>query len=173
MSELEKPAAGTSSVAIRPLKPVEIPQAKLVVATVCREIFTWEPTPEEILRRWEKSQHLADIDDVEAHYFGNRGTFLVLADGERLAGTGAIRQLSHDTCELKRMWFLKEYRGKGHGARMAAQLIEFAQQNGYRSIRLDTGSNQHQAIRFYRRLGFEPIERYNESTCDFFMEKLL
>ncbi|GAA6618372.1 GNAT family N-acetyltransferase [Scytonema sp. NUACC26] len=109
------------------------------------------------------------------HYFDNNGIFLVLVDNNRVVGTGAIRRFNEEICELKRMWFLKEYRGRGLGKEMAQMLLDFAQKAGYKKVRLDTASQekQSQAIEFYKQLGFYLIERYNDSLCTVFMEKEL
>ena len=113
----------------------------------------------------------SDIDNVKFDYFDNNGIFLVLIDGNRVVGSGAIRKLDDETCELKRMWFLKEYRGKGYGLQMVQMLFDFAKQAGYEKVRLDLANKerQSQALRFYRKLGFYPIERYNDSPCEVFM----
>ena len=54
-------------------------------------------------------------------------------------------------------------------------LFDFAKQAGYQKVRLDLASRdrQLQAVRFYIKLGFYPIERYNDSICQVFMEKVL
>ena len=118
---------------------------------------------------------MTDIEHVRSHYFDNSGLFLVLIDKKQVVGTRAIRKLDDEICELNRMWFLKEYRGQGWGGKMAQMLFDFANQIGYRKVRLDFANEerQPQAIKFYRRLGFYPIERYNDSPCNIFMEKLL
>jgi putative acetyltransferase len=58
---------------------------------------------------------------------------------------------------------------------MAQMLFSFAKEAGYRKIRLDLANEERQpeALKLYRKLGFYPIERYNDSTCQVFMEKLL
>ncbi|MEP0881429.1 GNAT family N-acetyltransferase [Trichocoleus sp. ST-U3] len=118
---------------------------------------------------------MSDIDDVQSHYFDNKGTFLVLIDEERVVGSGAIRRLSDDICELKRMWFLKDYRGRGLGTKMAQMLLDFARITAYKKVRLDTidEQKQAQALKLYQRLGFYFIDRYNEGHCTVFMEKIL
>lgn len=100
--------------------------------------------------------------DLQGQYSGANGIFLVLVDDGEIVGTGAVRRLDADTCELKRMWFLKEYRGKGLGMQMAEMLLGFARASGYKKMRLDTGRRQEQAVRLYQRLGFTFIERYND-----------
>ncbi|MEA5505942.1 GNAT family N-acetyltransferase [Halotia wernerae UHCC 0503] len=158
-------------VEIRSIQQHQIEQAKQTIMTVCLEIWQGILT-EEDLRRYDS---MSDIENVRSHYFDNSGIFLVLVDNEQVVGTGAIRKLDDEICELKRMWFLKEYRGKGWGRKMAQMLFNFATQVGYRKVRLDLANEkgQSQALKLYRRLGFYPTERYNDSPCNIFMEKLL
>ena len=158
-------------VEIRLIQQNQIEQAKQIVMAVCLEIWQHILT-EEDLSRYDS---MSDIEQVRSHYFDNRGVFLVLVDNEQVVGTGAIRKLNDEICELKRMWFLKEYRGQGWGRKMAEMLFDFARQAGYRKVRLDlaTEEQQPQALKLYSRLGFYPIERYNDGPCNIFMEKLL
>ncbi len=116
------------------------------------------------------------FEDMEAELFQYReptGTFLVLTDDERVVGTGAIRRLDDETCELKRMWFLPPYRGRGYGMMMSEMLLDFARAAGYRRIRLDSAEILTAAHKMYLRLGFYPIERYNAGPATIFMEKML
>jgi putative acetyltransferase len=96
-------------------------------------------------------------------------------DGEKIVGAGAIKKCTDEICELKRMWFLKEYRGKGLGSQMAYQLLAFAKDHGYAKIRLDIYFPQVQdrAITLYKKLGFYEIAPYNDSPAKIFMEKVL
>ena len=73
------------------------------------------------------------------------------------------------------MWFLKEYRGRGLGQKMAQILFDFAIKVEYQKVRLDLANQQRQlrAMRFYQKQGFYSIKRYNDSPCTVFMEKLL
>jgi putative acetyltransferase len=158
-------------VEIRPIQQHQIEQAKQIVMAVSLEIWQ-DILAEEDLRQYDS---MSDIEHVRSHYFDNSGVFLVLVDNEQVVGTGAIRKLDDEICELKRMWFLKEYRGQGWGWKMAQMLFDFARQVGYRKVRLDLANEerQPQALKLYKRLGFYPIERYNDSPCNIFMEKLL
>jgi putative acetyltransferase len=154
---------------IRPIQQHQIEQAKQIVTIVSLEIWQ-DILTEEDVKRYDS---MSDIQNVQSHYFDNSGVFLVLMDNQQVVGTGAIRKLDDEICELKRMWFLKAYRGQGWGWKMAQMLFEFARQVGYRKVRLDLANEerQQQALKFYKRLGFYPIERYNDSLCNIFMEK--
>ncbi|MEW6493545.1 MAG: GNAT family N-acetyltransferase [Cyanobacteriota bacterium] len=154
---------------IKPIQNHQIEEVKQVIFTVCHEL--WQVS-EETSRRYDA---MSDIDDVRSHYFDNNGTFLVIVDDGKVVGCGAIRRLSDDISELKRMWLLKEYRGRGLGMKLAQMLLDFARNTGYKKVRLDTLDEQKQApaLKLYKRLGFYAIERYNESFCTVFMEKML
>lgn len=157
-------------ITIQPLQPHQISAAKNVIATVCQEI--WSIDPEELFSRWDS---MPDIDDFACHYLGNSGTFLVLMDGNTVIGTGAVRALDATTGELKRMWLLKDYRGRGLGKTLVLRLVDFARQAGYERLRLDVFDPERQAtaIALYQRLGFHFIDRYNDGFCSVFMEKVL
>jgi putative acetyltransferase len=144
---------------IQRLKPDQIDAAKAVVIAGCLEFFDHIPT------------FFEDMDQIATRYAEPSGIFLVLMDGDRVVGTGAIRRLDDETCELKRMWFLPEYRGQGQGTKMSELLFEFARAAGYKRIRLDTSPLLLAANKLYQRLGFRPIDRYNAGPGEIFMEK--
>jgi putative acetyltransferase len=154
---------------IKPIQLHQIDEVKRLILAICDEIFQ---LPEDVVKRFDS---MSDIDDVHSHYFDNGGIFLVLIDAGQVVGSGAIRRLNDDICELKRMWFINEYRGRGLGMKMAQVLLEFARNQGYKKIRLDllNPQKQTQAIELYKRMGFYAIAPYNDSFCTVFMEKLL
>lgn len=169
MEFVQQTTALSHMIEIKPIQLHQIDEVKRLILAVCNEIFQ---LPEEVVRRFDP---MSDIDDVDSHYFENGGIFLVLIDEGRVVGSGAIRRLNDDICELKRMWLLNEYRGRGLGHKMAQILLEFANNTGYKKIRLDllNPQKQTQAIEFYKRMGFYAIAPYNDSFCTVFMEKLL
>jgi putative acetyltransferase len=148
-------------VTIQRLTDGRVEAAKAVIIAGSIEFFGHPPTV------------FDDMDQISTQYTEPSGTFLVLLDDGRVVGTGAVRRLDDQTCELKRMWFLPEYRGKGHAAKMCELLFAFARSAGYRRIRLDTAPELLAAEKLYRRLGFHPIDRYNDGPGTIFMEKEL
>ena len=154
---------------IKPIQLHQLEDVKHLIFAVCDEIFQ---ASEETIRRFDT---MSDIDDVYSHYFDNAGIFLVLMDEGRVVGSGAIRRLNDDICELKRMWFLKEYRGRGLAKNMVQLLLDFARNAGYKKVRLDLLDEQKQiqALKFYKGMGFYAIAPYNDSFCTVFMEKNL
>jgi putative acetyltransferase len=121
------------------------------------------------------SGSIDDIMNAQEVYLGNNGTFLVLLDGEKVVGSGGIRKITNEICELKRLWFLKEYRGLGFGFKMATELLEFAKSKCYKKVRLDVWKPESQApaIALYKKLGFYEIEPYNDEPAGLFMEKII
>lgn len=80
-----------------------------------------------------------------------------LAAGARVAGVPLER-----ACEMKRLFVLAEHHGLGAGAALVRELLRAAAGRGYQSMVLDTLDRLEGANRLYRRLGFEPCERYND-----------
>lgn len=159
------------SVVIRPLEPGDVAAAKRVMLTVAAGIFDPDHPAATFVNR--HSAALSDVDDYQQQYSPPAGLFLVAVDGNEIIGTGAIRRLSDDTAELRRMWLLEAYHGRSIGYRLAQGLFAFARAAGYRRVRLSTSAVQQRAIRFYERLGFSPIERYRDTDDEVFMELAL
>ncbi len=166
----------TGEIHTRQLRAADIPVVRRVLARAFGELFDWTESVEETLARWDVENGVPDVNDAMQHYIGNRGEFRVLVDGETIVGMGAVRRLSDEVCELKRMWFLRAYRGRGLGRALALELIQWARDNGYQIMRLDSGSAPlfAPAHTLYRSLGFSDIERYNENQyATVWMEKML
>lgn len=156
---------------IRPIQPHEWKAAKWVVYRVARTIFNDPRSLEESIAYHESRGELEDMDDIQENYFDNGGIFLIMLDDSQPVGTGAIRKLKGDICELKRLWLLTEYQGNGLGYRMIQELFTFARKKGYKRMWLQTDAvSQSRALDFYRRLGFAEIPRYTDRTDDIAME---
>ena len=102
--------------------------------------------------------------------------FLVAyADGVPV-GCGGLRPLDATHGELKRMYVTPEHRGTGVAAAVLAALEQRGRDLGWTRLRLETGDRQPDAIRFYTRSGYRPIENFGpyagveSSRC---FEKLL
>lgn len=156
---------------IRRVKPNEASAAKRVIYRVAHEIFNDPRSLEESITYHESRAELKDMDDIQRNYFDNGGIFLIMLDDGQPVGTGAIRKLKDDICELKRLWLLTDYHGRGLGYRMLQELFSFAREKGYRRIWLQTDAlYQARALDFYRRIGFYEIPRYTDRTDDIAME---
>ncbi len=110
-----------------------------------------------------KDRH-ADVADVEQHYMQN-GCFWCLFDNEILIGTVAVRIIDIDNkvIELKRMFVLPEYQGKGYGRLLLEYAIDYAREQKYNKICLDTRKQFSAAHHLYRSTGFQETAKYNDN----------
>jgi len=155
---------------IRPIQPHEIPAAKHIILSVAYRIYGWKGSLEDSIRHFEETGEFHDMDEVQSHYFYNNGLFLAALDDGKIIGSGAIRKWDATTAELKRMWLLEEYHGRGIGYQLITRLFVFARTHGYKHIILQTGSEQSRAVRFYERIGFYRIPTYNNQPDEISME---
>ena len=158
------------TIEIKPIEWHQINAAKRVILSVGRKLYGWEAPLEKIIEQFDARGEFADIENFQAHYFEQRGLFLVVTDHNRVVGTGAVRREDHLICELKRLWLLENYHGQGIGYRVLQELIGFAKASGYARMRLETDYEQERAIQFYRRVGFNIIKKYNNRNSDIYME---
>jgi putative acetyltransferase len=159
---------------IRSIKPDEVALAKQLIYRVAHRVFQDRRTLEDSIAYYESRSELHDMDDLQQTYFDNAGIFLVMTDDNQIIGTGAIRKIDDEICELKRLWLLFEYHGRGLGYRMIQELFTFAREKGYQRIRLETDrDSQSPAFELYKRLGFYEIPRYSNNEDDVAMEIVL
>lgn len=120
------------------------------------------------------------IDDPEVDWMSRayalpRHAYLVLERNGRVLGGGGIAPLAggdHDTCELRKMYFLPEARGIGAGTEMMARCLDAARGIGFRQCYLETLTGMDAAMRLYERSGFRriggPMGATGHGGCDTF-----
>ena len=156
---------------IRQIKVEEVPIAKRLIYEVAHEVFQDTRSLEESIAYYESRNQLHDLDTLEESYVQSEGIFLVLTDNDQMIGTGAVRKIDREICELKRLWLLLDYHGQGLGYRLMQELFAFAREKGYSRMRLETDrAAQSRAFEFYKRLGFYEIPRYSDNEDDVAME---
>ncbi len=77
-------------------------------------------------------------------------------------GCGAIKAFGNDCMEVKRMYVLPEYRGRGIATQMLAALEHWAAELNCNRCVLETGKGQPEAIALYRNRGYQPIPNYGQ-----------
>lgn len=104
----------------------------------------------------------AELAALPGCYARPRGEILLAVDGAgEPVGCVAMRPLSGDICEMKRMYVRPAGRGRGVGRVLAEGIIAAARERGYRAMRLDTGATMVAAAALYQSLGFRDIPAYN------------
>ena len=95
---------------------------------------------------------------------------------QKILGTTGVRNLKQfeSTCELKRMYVLRDFRRLALGQKLLDTAIDFARSVGYSRIVLDSSKTLHAARALYLKNGFVDIHRYNDNyRADVFMERRL
>jgi ribosomal protein S18 acetylase RimI-like enzyme len=125
----------------------------------------------------------SDILDIEENYNKSDGGCFWVAESvddnnrqQKIVGTTAVRNLKQfeSTCELKRMYVLKEFRRLGLGQKLLDIAVGYAKNVGYSKMVLDSSSNLYAARALYLKKGFFDIPRYNDNyRADVFMERKL
>ena len=151
---------------IQPIQPHQISAAKQVISAVAQRIFEPDKSPQEFEEILNDEHELVDVDDYQQVYAPPQGIFLVVVDDQTVVGTGAIKPQEFEVAELRRLWLLEDFHGQGIGYRVVMQLFDFARQQGYKKVRLQTDSIQTRAVAFYKRLGFVEIPAYQANEYD-------
>ncbi|MEN7344087.1 MAG: helix-turn-helix domain-containing GNAT family N-acetyltransferase [Pseudomonadota bacterium] len=117
-----------------------------------------------------------EVDDMFGAYHDDRAAFFVIEHDGELLGCGGIAPLidgDEDTCELRKMYFLSDLRGKGLGARLLGHALNAARDAGFKRCYLETLDSMGQARRLYSKFGFTPISgpmgNTGHSGCDSYM----
>jgi len=113
-----------------------------------------------------------ELTNLPNDYIPPDGCLLLAIDKTRTAGCIALRKLNDDTCEMKRLYVLSQFRRLGVGKLLAEAVVAQARKIGYRRMRLDTLPSMMQAQALYKSLGFKEIAPYcfNPIEGTMFME---
>ncbi|WP_048748772.1 MULTISPECIES: GNAT family N-acetyltransferase [unclassified Paenibacillus] len=90
-----------------------------------------------------------------------RAALVVARIGGIPAGCGALRPLDEHAVEVKRVYTRPVYRRQGVALAIMDELERLAAEFGYRSIRLQTGPLQPEAVALYERSGYYRIPRFH------------
>lgn len=98
----------------------------------------------------------ADLRDIEQSYLQNGGTFFVLELSDRtIIGSYGLYRIDHQTCELRKMYVHKDYRGRRLGKRLMNHALTRARELGFKTMTLETAAILKEAIALYKANGFK------------------
>ena len=156
--------------------------AKEMTAETELKIAMEDPSqPEIIMLLRDGEEHSAKLYPAESNHHmplsalrASNVRFLVVRDADgRAVGTGALA-LNGAWAELKRMWVIPEARRLGVSKIILASLEARARTEGVRTLRLETGVENHAALGLYARAGFkrrDPFGDYRADPLSVFMQK--
>ncbi|MDX1720704.1 MAG: GNAT family N-acetyltransferase [Salegentibacter mishustinae] len=142
-----------STLKIREIQPEDNQQVAEVVRTVLVEMGV----PKVGTAYEDKA-----LDDMFATYQHPRmNYFVVEEDGKVIGGAGIapLIGLEEKICELQKMYFLPEARGKGLGAQMMDTCLKFGKAQGFEQCYIETLPYMESARKLYARSGFKSLEK--------------
>ncbi len=159
---------------IRPIRPEDSPAVARVIRAVLPEFGASGPG---------FAFHDPEVDDLFTAYSapGLKAAYFVLASakGEVLGGGGVAPLAGGDgaTCELRKMYFLPEARGRGAGHAMLTRCLDAAKALGFTRCYLETLLSMQAARALYAKQGFAPLSKPEGATghfgCDAWYAKQL
>ena len=102
----------------------------------------------------------ADFESLPVKYSKPDGCVLLSEQGGEVDGCIALRKVTPDICEMKRLYVRPHARGKNLGHGLIERLIAEARAIGYQEMRLDVQAKSVAARKLYRAFNFceaEPV----------------
>lgn len=138
----------------------QIKDAKQIAAAqeLMREYFSWfftlvpgsESAP--TFQGWE-----SEIANLPGIYIPPMGRLLLATIDGQPAGCVALKQVTDQIGELKRMYVSPNFRGKRIGWHLGNALVDEARTIGYKRIVLDSHVSMTHAHKIYEELGFRGV----------------
>jgi len=102
----------------------------------------------------------AELNQLEQRYGPPAGCLLLARRGAAFVGCGALRRLTADTCEMKRLYVRADARGVALGRLIAGALVARSASLGYARMVLETLPGMLAACSLYRSMGFRETAAY-------------
>ena len=101
-----------------------------------------------------------ELKDLSAKYAPPEGRLLCAAVEDKIIGCVAYHKHNSDRCEMKRLFVRASYREHHAGSKLIEAIINFARDDGFKEMVLDTITPLQSAIRLYKKFGFVECEPY-------------
>lgn len=143
------------------------------IANVIRQVFISDDYP-------KTGTAFADsqLDFMFETYNKPKAIYFVVEINGNIIGGAGVSQLDNSNeniCELQKMYFLQEARGKGIGFEMIQKCLAKAKEFGYEKCYLETLPEMLVAQKLYNKVGFEylcaPIGGTGHTSCPVWMIK--
>lgn len=156
---------------IREIQPEDNEQ----IANVIRQVFISDDYP-------KTGTAFADsqLDFMFETYDKPKSIYFVVEVEGKIVGGAGVSQLENseeNICELQKMYFLREFRGKGIGYEMIQKCLSKAKEFGFEKCYLETLPEMLAAQSLYKKVGFEylcePMGGTGHTSCPVWMLKRL
>jgi ribosomal protein S18 acetylase RimI-like enzyme len=107
-----------------------------------------------------------ELAGLPGDYASPGGCILLAVASAEYTGCVALRPWQDKICEMKRLYVIPAYQGRGIGRELANAVIGEAREKGYQKMRLDTIQSMKAAQELYISLGFEAIDAYCYNPLD-------
>ena len=121
-----------------------------------------------------------ELDEMYETYDADRSRYFVIEKaGDILGGAGLapLKDGAPNVCELQKMYFMPDARGKGKGKEMIHKCLSFARAQKFDLCYIETMPNMLDAQTLYKKVGFEyiqhPMGNTGHSSCPVWMTKSL
>lgn len=119
--------------------------------------------------------------DALYELFQTPGSFYFVAtqDEKVIGGSGIFptENLPNGTCELVKLYVANEARGTGLGKQLMEKSMNWAKENGYTQVYLESMPELSKAVSIYEKVGFKsldhPLGNSGHCGCDIWMLKAL
>lgn len=116
----------------------------------------------------------ADLKDIHQSYILGGGAFRILESGGRSIGSYGLYATTRVSCELRKMYLLPEFRGRGFGRKIMEDALRTAKALKFIEMTLETNSRLKEAIELYKANGFkEFMPSHLSDRCDLAMKRIL
>ena len=121
-----------------------------------------------------------ELDYMHKTYLKEKAAYFVLEEKGIIIGGAGIAPLEGGeptVCELQKMYFLEEARGKGLGEKMIDHCLDYARKEGFELCYIETLPYMKAAQKLYIKKGFEyidgPMGTTGHTSCNIWLTKRL
>ena len=118
------------------------------------------------------------LDFMFETYNRPKAVYFVVEKDHKIVGGAGVSQLENGEetiCELQKMYFLPEARGRGLGIQIIEKCLQSAKDFGFESCYLETMPYMEAAQKLYKKVGFEylcqPLGNTGHTSCPVWMLK--
>lgn len=110
----------------------------------------------ELVERYDEKQ--ADLD--KNNVVESTRNIVIVYHEQVPVGCGCYRLTGTGEVEIKRMYVIREFRGRGISKMILRELEKWAREEGFKTAVLETGKKQHEAMNLYFKSDYKRIENF-------------